>query len=715
MRKKRYAKTPTVYQMEATECGAASLCMILGYYGCHVPLEQMRIEAGVTRDGCNARNILRAARKYGLECGGYSCGLMQLIKLEPPCIIHWNFNHFVVFEGMKGIYAYINDPGMGRRRLSILELSECFTGIVLTFEKTDKLQKTRRESTLRGFIHRRLTREKGTLAALLCLSLLLLFSGVLTPMLSQIFVDNVLVKHNSGWAYPLLVITFLILLYNAFFQFLRGKVLQNLQSKLEVITGYKTLHHLLRLPIPFFEQRYAGDIASRIAGNDTINSFLAGNLTEVVLNLMLSLFYFLLMLSYQPLLTAIAIVGALFAMLLQAVCGASLATLSTKMQQDSGKMMGTLYAGISITDTLKAAGAENAYLSRILGYSARSATSEQQIGAKAQILTLIPQVLQQIVNMAILMLGGMYVIKGDMSQGELMAFLTLQTSFMAPIVALLALFQQTQTLKAEACRVQDLEAYAESESFHVENVEDHREKLIGYVELKEVSFGYNPMQPPMLQNISFRLEPGHSIALVGASGCGKSSVSKLVSGLNLPWSGEILLDGIPMNKLSPECIHASVAVVSQSLNFFSGTIRENLTLWNRFAMESDILNAAKDACIHDVILSLPGEYSYRLTEGATNLSGGQRQRLEIARALATNPSILILDEATSALDPVVEKEVLNNIRRRGCTCIVVAHRMSAIRDCDEILVMEKGQIVERGTHEELITSGGQYKTLMQNN
>lgn len=712
MRKPRYVKTPTVYQMEATECGAASLAMILAYYGCYVPLERLRIDAGVSRDGCNARNVVRAARKYGLEGKGYSCGIRQLLLLDGPCIIHWNFNHFVVYEGIRGGHAYINDPGVGRRKLDVKELDQGFTGVVLTFKKTPEFQESHKRSSIDGFIRRRLGRERKSLLALILLGGLLLFAGMLTPLMNQIFVDDILIGRNHSWIGPFLMGMVLVAVYRVLFGWMRERLLMNLQSKLSVMTGYRTIRHLLRLPISFFEQRYAGDIVSRVDSNESINEYLTGSLAEAALNLVLSVFYLILMMLYNPVLALLGALGGAAALTVHSVCGRALACLSTKLQQDSGKLTGTLYAGINLTGTLKAAGAENEYLSRILGYCARASAAEQEIGSRSQVLAQLPRILSQMIDVLVLMVGGIFVIHGRMTAGELTAFLTLLSSFMAPVTELLSLFRQNQILQADMFRVEDLESYEESELFQEASRQQSTEKLTS-CEARGVSFGYSPTEPALIQDFSFTLEAGCSLALVGTSGSGKSTVSKLISGLLRPWSGEILLNGIPMEQLDSSSRYASVAVVSQSLDFFSGTIRENLTLWNRFAMESDIMNAAKDACIHDVILSLPGEYSYHLNEGASNLSGGQRQRLEIARALVTNPSILIMDEATSALDPVMEKEVLDNIRRRGCTCIVVAHRLSAIRDCDEILVMDNGRIAERGTHEELWARNGVYAALIR--
>jgi len=712
---RNWVKTPTVYQMEATECGAASLAMILGYYGCFIPLEQLRIDAGVTRDGCNARNILRAARKYGLSCKGYSYDLEKMLTLKTPCILHWNFNHFVVFEGIKGGCPYINDPAVGRRRLTMQDLDDCFTGIVLTFEKTPQLQTSRQKSSTGSFIRRRLRHEAPALGALLCAGLLLVAPGLIVPTLSQIFVDDILMGSSSDWLGPLLVGLILTTLYSLFFSWMRARILLDLQGKLSMLTSYRFLHHLLRLPVPFFEQRYAGDLVARVGSNDRINQFLTGSLAETVLNLMLSVFYLVLMLLYDPMLTLVGVSGVALALGAHFLCSRTLTTLSTKSQQDSGKLVGAFYAGLALTSTLKASGAENEYLSRLLGYYARTSSTEQHIGSRSQILSVIPEAISKLTNIIVLMVGGILVIRGDLTAGMLTAFQSLLSSFISPVSSLLSFFQQTQTLKADMNRVEDIEKYQVSPQFQPnDHLVDKEEKLSGFVELRNVSFGYSPMKPPLITDFNFKLEPGRTVALVGSSGCGKSTVSKLVSGLNAPWEGEVLLDGIPLQNLPAATLNSSVATVNQSITLFSGTIRENLTLWNHLAMEEDVLRAAKDACIHDVITSLPGAYDYRLTEGGTNLSGGQRQRLEIARALVMNPSILIMDEATSALDPMVEKQVLDNIRRRGCTCVMVAHRLSTIRDCDEIIVMKDGHIVERGTHEQLRDADGLYASLIRN-
>lgn len=712
--KRTWVKTPTIYQMEATECGAASLAMVLGYYGCFIPLEQMRIETGVSRDGCNARNILKAARKFGMTCKGYTKSVEALAKIRTPAIIHWNFNHFVVFEGFKGGCPYINDPAVGRRKLTLEDLDDAFTGIVLTFEPGDGFQKRKRTSSLYGFIRERLRGQGVAVTALVAAGLLLVAPGLITPVFSQIFIDNILLGGSSDWLGALLIAMAATILFQCLFTWYRGIVLIKLQSKMALVSAYKFLYRLFRLPVSFFDQRYAGDLSQRVVNNNNVSDFLAGELAETALNTFVACFYLILMLIYSPALTVIGVAGVGINLLASQIISKRVSTLSVKAQQDSGKMVGAFYAGLFITSTLKASGAENEYVSRILGHYARNARTEQKLGKAQEILSATPQAISSTAGILVLMAGGTLVINGALTAGMLVAFNQLLSSFTAPINELVGFFNKIQTLKADMSRVEDIQKYEMAPQFLKETFHPMDEKLSGDVQLKDISFGYSLLAGPLIKDFSFHVRPGRSVALVGASGCGKSTVAKIISSLYDPWEGEILVDGIPLRQVPPEIISASIATVSQSITIFTGTIRDNLTLWNKSIMEQDIVNAAKDACIHDTITRLPGAYDFKLTEEGQNLSGGQRQRLEIARALVLNPSILVMDEATSALDPIVEKKIMDNIKRRGCTCIIVAHRLSTIRDCDEILVMQKGQIVQRGTHEELRDQEGLYRLLISN-
>ena len=679
-----------------------------------MPLEQLRIETGVSRDGCNAKNILRAARKFGLEAKGYRKGLEGLLEIKPPCIIHWNFNHFVVWEGMKGNYAYINDPAVGRRKLTIEDIDDCFTGVVLTFEKTPAFEKTKEKKNLIGFIGQRLHGQYSALVALLAIGLCLVFPGMLIPVFSQVFIDDILLGKNTDWMSAFLAIMGGTVIFRACLTYYRGMLLEKLQNKMALTSAHRFLSHMFRLPMNFFDQRYSGDLAQRVDNNNNVSTFLAGDLGETLLNIFVAVFYLILLTIYSPLLTLVDLISLTINLLAVRYNSMAMEHLTMKYQQDEGKMVGAIFAGLNISSTLKASGTESEFVGKIHGNYARTIELEQKIGKKQEILNAIPELSDKLTSVVILMLGGLLVIKGQMTAGMLTAYTSLLDSFTAPVNKLAEFVQKIQTLKADMRRVDDIMNYQEDDKFKDEEKEELNRKLSGEVTLDNISFGYSILEKPLVEEFSFHLESGSSIAFVGASGCGKSTVSKIVSGLYLPWGGEVRLDGIPMEKISREILSCSVSTVSQEITLFSGSIRDNLTLWNKSIMDVDIIRAAKDACIHDVITRKPGAYDFQLTEGGGNLSGGQRQRLEIARALVTNPSILIMDEATSALDPIVEKQIIDNIKRRGCTCIIVAHRLSAIRDCDEILVMDKGKIVQRGTHDELAAVEGHYQRLIQN-
>lgn len=719
-----YKKTPTVFQMEATECGAASLSMIFSYYGKHLPLEQMRIEVGVSRDGCNAGNMMRAAKKHGLECKGFRKEPDALRELEMPCIIHWNFNHFVVLEGFKTKgsgdrkkeYVFLNDPAVGRRKLTIEEFDEGFTGIVLTFKLTNAFEREKKQNTAWDLVRDRLKGQYGVLFKLFYVGLLLVFPGLILPVLSQMFIDDILTAGYTDWLTKLLVFMGCLIALKFGLQYYRDLVLQKLKSKMTLMSGVGFLRHMLHLPMNFFDQRYAGDLVNRMGNNTEVSAFLAGDLAETVLNILVAVFYLIVLFFYNPLMTLIGLVNVGVCIGVVVLSRHYISEAAIKQQMCAGKLYGAVCAGLSITDTLKASGAEAEYVSRVLGYHVKNANLEQEQTSFQKMLNAVPEAAGNITDVLLMLVGGILVINGNLSLGMLTAFTSLFDSFIEPVNKLVTFAQKIQTLKASITRVEDVQKYPEDERYLQEESKTHKQmrKLNGEIELRDISFGYSQLKPPLIDHFDFHLYSGESIAFVGPSGCGKSTISKIVSGLYDPWGGDILFGGIVMNEISKSCLNASIATVSQNITLFSGSIRDNLTMWNNAILESDMIQAAQDACIHDFIVSCPGGYDYILTENAMNLSGGQRQRLEIARALAAKPSILVMDEATSALDPVVEKQVLNNIKRRGITTVIVAHRLSAFRDCNQIIVMKKGKIVQRGSHRALMREEGLYKDFIQN-
>lgn len=711
---KKYVKTPTIFQMEGTECGAASLAMIMAYHGKYVPLDKLRVDTGVSRDGCRASKIMQGSRKYGFETEGYRMGLEALLKEDRlPCIIHWNFNHFVVFEGVKGKYAYLNDPARGRRKITKQELDEGFTGVVLFFWPTESFTKSKKIRTLVNYARQRLKGQRSAILYLILLGLFLVFPGLLTPIFSQIFIDDILIGGTKDWLKILIIAMLGSALFQAGITFYRNTILVKLQNKIALISTHGLLSHMFRLPMSFFDQRYAGDLASRVSNNNSVAEFIAGDLAQSILNLIVSAFYLILLLSYSPLLTLIGVGSVIINFVIIKLTSDTISRSIMKMQQDQGKMTGVIFSGINIITTLKAAGVENQFASRVLGYYAKSSVQKQSHGKLQQAINSVPQITSQICNILVLMIGGVLVIRGNLTAGMLIAFNTLLAAFIEPVNELVGFVQRIQQIKADMSRVDDILRHEEDEVFkESEEKVERTEKLSGQIELHDISFGYSKLEKPLIEGFSFKLQSGKSIAFVGASGSGKSTVSKIISGLYMPWGGDITVDGDSLRNIPSEIQTSSISTVSQEISLFSGTIHDNITMWNDTLRDEDILQAAKDACIHDVITKRPGAYDSHLAEGGRNLSGGQRQRLEIARALVTNPTILIMDEATSALDPMTEKEIMDNIKRRGCTCIIIAHRLSAIRDCDEIIVMDKGKIIQRGTHEELIGVPGHYQKLI---
>lgn len=710
----QYKKTPTILQMEMTECGAASLCMIFAYYGKYIPLEQMRVETCVSRDGINAADMLRAAKRMGLECHAFRKGLESLKQLEMPCIIHWNFNHFVVLEGFKGKNAFLNDPAIGRRKLSWEELDQGFTGVVLTFQKMEGFVKSKNRESVAPFLFKRVRKYIPVICKLIYVGLLLVVPGLILPVLSQVFIDDILIAGYKDWLVRFLVFMAGCLAIKEGLSYYRSMLLLKLKNKMALISGYRFLSHMMRLPIAFFDQRHAGDLVNRMGNNNDITAFIAGSFAETVLNVFTAVFYLALLIYYNPILTGIGMLSILISTIVAYFANKAVANATIKLQMSGGKLYGALCAGLNITDSIKAAGVEMEYSNRVIGYQAVNGTQEQELKRFQKIISAIPTSTSQICDVLILFFGSVMIIEGSFTPGILIAFNALFDSFQEPVDKLISFFEGMQTVKSNIRRVNDIEKYPQ-DSFldKQEGMPKDIEKLSGRLELKNVSFGYALQKPSTVSNVDIKLKSGESIAFVGPSGCGKSTITKVISGLYHPWEGQILFDGIPIDKIPASILHASIATVSQNISLFSGTIRENLTMWNDAIPEENMIAAAKDACIHDFIMQQPGGYDYVLTEGAANLSGGQRQRIEIARALVMNPSILVMDEATSALDPIVEKRILDNLARRGCTCVIVAHRLSAFRDCTEIVVMNQGRIIQRGTHEALKQEDGFYRQFIQ--
>jgi ATP-binding cassette subfamily C protein len=709
-------RTPTVLQMEEVECGAAALASVLGYYGRFVPLEKMRVECGVSRDGSKASNVLKAARKYGMKSKGEQRDLSALADIPMPAILFWNFNHFVVLEGFKKGRYYLNDPGSGPRSVTETEFNSAYTGVVLSFQPTEEFTKGGEQANILRTLAARMGSPEAFAFAFVS-GVALVIPGLIIPTFARVFVDYVLVAQLKEWWRPLLVGMVLTGVLRAVLGWIQENALSRLEAKLSISTSSQFLWHILRLPVEFYAQRYGGEVSARVAMNDRVAEFLAMQLSPRVIDAVTVVFFAALMFTYDWLLPLVGIAAVVVLSVITVLVNRKRIDGNRRLISEEGKATGALMGGLATIETLKASAGESDLFARWAGYQAKFINSGQELATVTQVFLTAPTFVISVTNALVLAVGAYRVIEGELTLGMLVAFQTIMTSFTTPVQNLVNLASNLQEVEGQMNRLNDVLQYRvdpKTDETVVHSEEALRTKLSGTLELKGVTFGYSRLDKPLITDFSISLNPGQRVALVGPSGSGKSTVAKLVTGLYEPWDGVVLFDGRTHREVPRPVFSNSVAVVDQDITLFGGTIRDNLTLWDRTIPDQAVIQACKDAAIHDDIASREGGYESIVDEGGKNFSGGQRQRLEIARALVGNPRIMVLDEATSALDTVTEQIIDRNLRRRGCTCIIVAHRLSTIRDADEILVLEKGKVVQRGTHEELVqVKDGLYRRLVE--
>jgi NHLM bacteriocin system ABC transporter peptidase/ATP-binding protein len=713
----RREKTPTILQMEAVECGAAALAIVLAHFDLWVPLEKLRLECGVSRDGSKASNVLRAARRFGLEAKGFRKELEELYDLSYPAILFWNMNHFVVLEGFHKGKAYINDPASGPREIAMEELDGSFSGVVLTFERGPEFTPGGEKPNIWGALRSRLKGSEIPLLFVVLCGLFLVIPGLIVPTFSRIFIDEYLVSGRDLLIKPLLLGMAITALIRMGLTWLQEYYLLRLETKISLTTSASFFNHILRLPVAYFGQRYAGEIGSRVMLNDKVAALLSGSLTTTVLDCILIIFYGLLMFTYDVTLTLVVIVLASLNVVAVRMAARRRTDAARKLLMEEGKLHGTAMNALAMIETLKATGSESEFFARWAGYQAKALKAEQSLGFIGLLVSSVPGLVTTLSTTVILFLGGLKVMSGDLSVGMLVAYQTLMASFMRPLTTFVGFGSKVQELEADMNKLDDVLRYPQDRQYTEEPKAAERVrnmiKLSGRIEMKGIKFGYSPVEKPLIEDFNLDLKPGQRVALVGGSGSGKSTVARLIAGLFEPWEGEILFDGIPRHELPPELISNSLAVVDQDIFLFEGTIRENVSMWDYTIPVASVTRACKDAAVDDVVETRVGAYQAEISEGGSNFSGGQRQRLEIARSLVGNPTMLILDEATSALDPNTEVMIDDSLRRRGCTCIIVAHRLSTIRDCDEIIVLHKGKIVQRGTHDKMKEAEGPYANLIK--
>ena len=717
MGKSGVKKVPVIMQLENLECGAACLAMIMAYYEKWVPLEQVRRDCGVSRDGSKAKNIYLAAEHHGFDVEAYRMSPEALKESgQFPCIIHWNMNHFVVLDGFKGKNVYLNDPARGTVKVSWEEFDKSFTGVVIVPTPSEHFEKGGSRRSTVEFARKRLVGAGAAVVFVMLATALSYLFGIVNSVTSKVYVDRILSGINRDWLNSFVNLLILLAVIQIVVSWVQAIYSLKINGKMAVVGSTSYMWKVIRMPMEFFSQRLAGDIQGRADLNASIANTLVTTFAPVLLNTTMMIFYLVMMLRQSLMLTAIGLSTMIINIVLSRIISKKRINIMRVQLRDDGKLEASTVTGFDMIETIKASGAEEGFFRKWAGYQASVNAQSIKTLKTNMYLGMIPELLNTITTYLVLILGVYLIIQGEFTLGSIMMFQGFLQSFMAPAMTLISAGQMIQEMRTQMERIEDVMEYPDDVNLidSPEAADAPLEKLRGNVELKGISFGYSRLEEPLIKDFSLSVKSGQRIALVGPSGCGKSTISKLISGLYQPWEGEIRYDGKTRSAYPRDVMTGSIAVVDQDIIVFEDTIANNIKMWDETILDFEMIMAANDAQIHEDIVEMPGGYQHKLISGGRNLSGGQRQRLEIARVLAMDPTVIILDEATSALDAKTEYEVVNAIKKRGITCIVIAHRLSTVRDCDEIIVLDHGKAVERGTHDELMKMGGAYADLVAN-
>ena len=711
-------------QLETSECGAACLGIILAHFGRWTSLEELRIACNVSRDGASAADIVQGGEKYGIKVTGWRRSIDDLASMTMPVVLFWDFNHFVVLDGVRNGRFYLNDPANGHRTVNEETFSRSYTGVALQAEPGPDFQPGGSSPGLAKTVWPWLREARGPLAFAAICGLLLALPSLALPLLMSIFIDNVLIVGETAWGTSIAIAAVAAALAIYSLTWIQQINLRRLAIRLSVLQADRFLSRLFRLPIPFYSHRHAGDITSRVQLIDSVAAGTSGQFVGIAIELVMSIMFLALMLYFDPLMgIAVAALGVTNLVLMRILSSAR-TNDNRQLRREQAMLFSTGATGLRNMESIRATASENDFFSRWTGYQARELVSRQRFVQLGHVIGALPGLFIVLGGAVVLGIGGWRVIEGDMTLGTLTAFYVVAGLFLQPIGRLVQSADAFQILDADLQRINDVGSAQTDETLEEHDDDDPdrvstlngRLRLAGKVEMRNVTFGYRPNHPPLIENLSLTIEPGQRIAVVGTTGSGKSTLVKLLSGEYTPWSGEILFDGVPRSEVPRRVLTNSIGVVDQQIFLFAASVRDNLTMWNPTTTEQQLFAATRDAQMHADIMGREAGYDSVVDEGGANFSGGQRQRFEIARALVNNPSVLLLDEATSTLDAVTESQIDDSLRRRGATCLIVAHRLSTIRDCDQIIVLHYGRAIQRGTHEELMEDQqGPYAQLMQAN